>query len=500
MSERFISIWFRHLLTDWLIRRQPDLKDIPFVISAKEGARTIISAASIVAEESGIYVGMALADAKAINPKIEVFENKPGLIENILDLIAAWCTRYTPSVTLNAPDGLTLDISGCAHLFGGEREMLKNLVTALRGFGYDARAAIADTIGAAWAFSRYGLKNPILLPGEQRSRLANLPPSALRLEQHIADNLRKVGIRKVGDLYKIPRPNISRRFGKELILRLDQALGERQEKTAPKEYVAPYQEKLVSFEGIASPENIAAAVKIILKKICSRLIEENKGIRLARLDCLRIDGVTETVNIGTSRPSNDPVHLFRLFEEKLGLIEPAFGIELFTLDVGQVEDIQLHQQEIPNDAVAFNSEAVPGFVDRISNRFSQDAAYRLIRQESYWPERFAKRSISLNEKSHNDWDQCHLRPIRLLSPPAKIEVTAPVPDYPPLFFKYKGNLLRVVKADGPERIEREWWIKKGDIRDYYVLEVETGERYWIFRSGHFNPSKQTDWFLHGFFS
>lgn len=500
MEQRFVSIWFRHLLTDWLLRKQPDLKGSPFVLTQAQRGQLVVIAANDVAERAGIYNGMVLADARALEPTVENFDYKSDLVGKLMETIAEWCTRYTPSVSVASPDGLILDVTGCAHLRGGEHPYLKDLVVKLRGFGYDARAAMADTIGTAWAISRYGTDAPIIQPGKNKEALFKLPPASLRLSDETAAKLHRLGINTVSKLLEIPRSNLSRRFGQETTLRLAQALGEVQEKINFRGYTAPYVEDLAMPAGIACAEGIAEAMKIMLEKICRRLMEEHKGIRLLILECFRVDGKIETAQIGTGKPTRNPKHLFKLFQEKLVTIEPALGIEQFRLSATQIDDMLPTQDEMLNAAENANDEQVHELIDRLANRFDRRSIRRFLPQEHHWPERSVKVAESYGAQPETEWSNHKIRPISMLPRPMPIEVTAPVPDYAPMLFRYMGNIHRVRKADGPERIEREWWIDQGQPRDYFRLEDEEGRRFWVFRSGPYQDGKPSGWFMHGFFA
>jgi protein ImuB len=222
MQKRFMAIWFRHLLTDGLALRRPGLKAVPFVLVMPVKNRIIITASSPLAEQQGAFIGMAAADARAAVPELVAIDDTAGKAAKLLRLLGLWCIRYTPVVAVDLPDGLILDISGCAHLWGDERGYLKEIVLKLRNAGFDARAAIADTPGAAWAVVRFARVSPIVPVGGQASVLAGLPPAALRLEAETLERLQKLGFRTIGPLLSMPVSTLRRRFGTALLARLDQ--------------------------------------------------------------------------------------------------------------------------------------------------------------------------------------------------------------------------------------------------------------------------------------
>lgn len=499
MATRFISIWFRHLVTDWLVIRQPALQNIPFVVALPDHGKMIITASSHLAELQGIHKGMAVADARVLLPSLAVFDDQRERAGNLLRAIAAWCIRYTPVAAVDLPDGIVLDASGCAHLWGGERPYLKEIITRLRTAGYDLRAAMADSVGTAWAIARYGQVKAIIENGKQADALFLLPPASLRLQPDITARLHKLGFSQVGSFMNLPRTALRRRFGKELLLRMDQALGLEEENIEPVLPVVLYQERLHCIEPIVTAAGIEIALKQLLQKLCRRLQQEEKGLRSASIKGYRVDGKTAQLEIGTHCASYNADHLFKLFEPGIAGIEPALGIELFVLEAPKVEDSKPWQQKIWTGCCGLEDAAMAELLDRLANRMGAHTIRRYLPAEHYWPERSIQPALLLQEKPAIQWQVNRPRPIQLLSKPEPIEVTAPVPDYPPMLFRYKGKLHTIKKADGPERIEREWWLEEGPHRDYYCVEDEEGQRYWLFRSGHYTVDKP-GWFIHGFFA
>jgi protein ImuB len=500
MGTRYISIWFRHLTTDWLTLRRPELQGMPFVFAVPDHGRMVIVSASLAAEAEGVTSGMAVADAKAVVPSLQVFDDKEGRRTRLLSALGKWCIRYAPVIAIDLPDGLVLDVSGCAHLWGGERPYLKEIVTRLRSKGYDVRAAMADTIGAAWAISRFGTVSPVVESDAQMEALLPLPPAALRLEPAVLQRLQKLGLYRISSFIRMPRSNLRRRFGEGLLLRLRQALGQEDEFIQPIVVLAPYQERLPSLEPIRTATGIGIAIKLLLESLCKRLQSEGKGIRKATLTGYRIDGRIERVEIGTSKASHHISHLFKLFELKIDQIKPALGIELFVLEAPAVEDVDLVQEKLWADHPGVEDKGITELLDRLAGKIGENAIHRYLPQEHYWPERSLKLATSIQEKTNVIWRRDRPRPTQLLTRPERIDVTVPVPDYPPMLFRYKGKVHQIKKADGPERIEREWWIDGGEHRDYYVVEDEEGQRYWLFRSGHYTGDKSHQWFIHGFFA
>lgn len=498
MVRRFVSIWFRHLTTDWFTLRQPHLQDLPFVLCAPSHGRMVITAVNAIAETKEINTGMVLADARAIMPTLQVLDDKPELAEKLLRRLAEWCIRFTPGVAVDLPDGLLLDATGCAHLWGGDEAYLSAIVKKLNDRGYDVRAAMADTPGVAWAVARYG-KAPLVISSDRHiEALLPLPPEALRLEEETVERLHKLGLQRTGQFIGMPRASLRRRFGHQFLKRLDMILGKDVEIIEPIQPIEPYQERLPCLEPIVTAAGIEIALDSLLKTLCHRLRQEQKGLRVAVFKGYRVDGKVEQVDIGTNRPSHHVSHLFKLFEIKLPTIEPALGIELFVLEAPKVEDHYSFQEKLWEQSGGLEDARLSELLDRLAGKTGVQAI-RYVPDEHYWPERSFKPASSLAEKLTTAWRADKLRPLQLLAIPEKIEVTAPIPDYPPMLFRYKGKLHTIIKADGPERIEQEWWLQQGQHRDYYRVEDEQGFRYWLFRLGHYDD-KKFQWFIHGFFA
>lgn len=459
----------------------------------------LITAANPAAQAQGIDAGMAAADARAILPALQVLNDRPGLSDKLLKALGEWCIRYTPIAAVDAPDGLILEVTGCAHLWGGEQPYFREIVNRLRGSGYDVRAAMADTIGAAWAIARFGEVTPLIESGEQASALLPLPPTALRLEPAVLERMQRLGLHKLHHFMAMPRSVLRRRFGPGLLHRMDQALGQEDEPITPLRSPEPYHERLPCLEPIVTGPGIEIALQRLLETLCHRLRQEGKGLREAIFRGYRVDGKVEQIGIGTHRPSHHADHLFKLFAIKIPDIEPALGIELFTLEAVRVEPLPPLQETLWGGSGSLDDIGVAELLDRLTGKLGAQAIHRYLPDEHHWPERSIKPAASLAERETTSWRTDRPRPIQLLSKPERIEVTAPIPDYPPMLFRYRGRLHTIKKADGPERIEREWWLEEGPHRDYYIVEDEEGGRYWLFRSGHYTEDKP-EWFLHGFFA
>jgi protein ImuB len=500
MNKRYLSLWFRCLTTDYVTIRRPALLHQPFVLALPDHGRMVITAANALAKKEGIQTGMVVADARVLVPGLEVLDDNIELASKLLRQLALWCIRYTPNVAIDAPDGLLMDISGCPHLWGGERIYFKHILHTLRSKGYDVRGAIADTVGSAWAIARYGRATSIAEPGEQVNAMLSLPPAALRIDASVAGRLHKLGLDKIQRIASMARESLRTRFGNQLLVRLDQAFGRVDELIESVVPAAVYLERLPCLEPICSAGGIEIALTRLLETLCSRMQQDGKGLRTAVFKCYRVDGLMIETAIGTHRASHTIAHLLKLFEEKVPTLEPGPGIEVFTLEAPKVEDAGPSQSTIWEGTGGLLDKGLSELIDRVSNKTGADRVHRYAPAEHYWPERAITTTDSFDEIALDRWCVKRPRPLHLLARPEPVEVTAPIPDYPPMLFRHRGKLHRIVRAEGPERIEQEWWIATGQHRDYYMAEDEAGVRYWIFRSGHYRDTGPHQWFLHGYFA
>jgi len=497
MNKRYLGIWFPYLKTDWFTKRNTALQYKPVVVFSVSRGRMVITAVNNIAAQKGIAVGQVLADAKAIVPNIHVEGDQPDFFDSLLKKFAEWFIRYSPLVAADAPDGVMIDATGCAHLWGGEQEYLDDITTRLKALGYTAKVCMAGTIGAAWAISRYGTQQ-IIPGGHEVTALSPLPPMALRIDALVCDKLHKLGLYETRLFLQMPAKVLRRRFGDHFILRLQQAMGYQNEAITPVVIASTFTERLYCFDPIVTRPGIEIAVKKVLDTLCERLKKEQKGIRTAVLKIFGIEGNTQQLEIGTNRATSDAVHIFKLFELKFETIAPGPGIELFVLEVPRFDEHIATQENMWSVEGSLDTPAVSLLLDRVANKIGEDTIRRYLPDAHYWPERSVKKATSLSQQPTIDWDTQKTRPVKILRKPEPITVAAPVPDYPPILFRHQGKVHKIMKADGPERIEPEWWLQEGLHRDYFYVEDEEGSRYWIYRSGHYHNEQPVEWFLHGY--
>lgn len=467
---------------------------------------------------------MSLADARAIQPKLEAVEADPEEDARALDNIAAWCERFTPIVVLDPPEGLFLDISGCGHLFGGEEKLRAEIVTRLHAQGFGARAAIAPTPGAAWAFARYrkqkrhsirslreSLEASLAQPADWQAELAALPIEALRLDPDAAALLRRLGMKSISQIQHAPRSSFTARAGERAMLRLDQALGRVREALTPRRPAPP----VFALRRFLEPIFTADAVLQVAQDLCGDAIEKldvrGAGILRAELVLFGVDGFDRVIGVNVSKPLREVKPLMRLFREKLNIVgenlNAEFGFEAARLDVVRIARIEGKTKTlVAVKQLAASSEQISGIVDVLSSRLGAKRVVRGQLHSEHSPERAGGwrsalspiAAVEATEKPPADGVQ--RRPVRLFAPAQQIEVVAGVPDGPPVKFRWRRVMREVVRAEGPERISGDW-LKREKTRDYYRVEDKQGRRYWLYREGFYGDSKmQPLWYVHGLFA
>ena len=461
------------------------------------------------AAKLGFYQGQALADARAIEPKLIAFETDTQKEAQNFRRLAEALMRYSPIVSVQATGELFIDITGCQRLFGGEEAILNDLRCRIARAGYSMRAAIADTAGAAWALARFG-ELEIVGEDAHRSAIALLPVEALRLPLELSDRLRRLGLKTVGQLYDMPRTPLTARFTKLLLSRLGQALGTEAEPLVP---VIPAP-RYYAERKLAEPISTVEAVKFILAPLAHDLAvdlaRDSAGARRFELALFRVDNAVTRISIGASAPARDAKHIARLFENRLDDpkddYDAGFGFELLRLSAFDVRPLGVRQHaafDLQSDREA-QEEALAELKDRLSNRLGATNVRRVSFCNSHLPERAALFTPVVNTAKQTDVGPVnHMRPVKLLPRPEEIEALAEVPDGPPIRFKWRRVAYAVARANGPERIADEWQKKEtaGPTRDYYRVETQEGRRYWLFREGLYGAETTNPrWFLHGFFA
>jgi protein ImuB len=507
-----------------------------------------IVAMNDAAQRLGLRTNMPLADARAMHPGLAVTAADEAADRQLLEDIADWCDRYTPLVGLDLPDGLILDITGCAHLFGGEAALCRDLFARLAAQGFHARAAVADTTGCAWAVAHYG--EAALVPQQRmRAPLMPLPTAALRLAPETVAALAEVGLKAVGDLLDLPRAPLAARFGERLVRRIDQALGREDEPITPRLPLPSYVAEQRFADPIGLERDVLGTIGRLAGKLGAAMERREEGARLLQAALFRTDNKVHRIEVATGAPLREASRIVRLFADRLAAIgdacDPGFGYDMVRLAALVTERSAPVQAALAGDTPADDAE-LWHLIDRLGARFGPRRVTRLVPQDTHIPE-FAvaalpasrellgslplKRggsgwgsratSVALSETSadphpnpppeegggspasDSQYSLAPTRPVRLFARPEPVEAVAEVPDGPPARFRWRRVLHEVVIAEGPERIAMEWWRDETGqalTRDYFRLECRDGLRAWLYREGLFGrETAQPRWYLHGLF-
>jgi protein ImuB len=509
--RRYLSVWLRRLSTDRIERRLSAPAEEPRVVTASIQSAQRIVALNDAAARLGLKTGMPLADARAMYPALPVADADPHADRRMLEAIADWCDRYTPLVGLDPPDGLVLDVTGCAHLFGGEAAMARDLVVRLARQGFAVRAAVADTVGAAWAVARYGAQ--IIVPRDGAEvALLPLPLAALRLDAETVAALAALGLKRVADIRTRPRAPLAARFGEMLVRRLDQVLGREEEPITPRLPLPAAMAERRFPEPIALEADVLGTIEQLARELSRVLERRGEGARLIQTALFRTDGVVHRLEIGTGAPLRDPARVRRLFEDRLATLgdacDPGFGYDMVRLAALMTERTDPAQTGF---AASDDAEELAHLIDRLGARFGLRRVTRLVPQDTHIPEyavaavpAHAVTSALAKAASPEQDSLAPIRPLRLLERPEPVEAVAEVPDGPPVHFRWRHVLHRVARAEGPERIAMEWWRdERGNrlTRDYFRVEDRTGMRAWLYREGLYDREiPQPRWYLHGLFA
>jgi len=515
--RRIVSVWLPLWPIERMARAEPSAVpgDAPLALVEAGSHGIRITAVNAHAAAEGVRIGQALADARAGLPLLMSRPAEPRRDRLSLLKLARWCGRYGPGRNADAADGLWIDVTGVAHLYGGEARLIDDLCARLARFGLTVRVGLADTLGAAHALARFAPRPAIAPVGETEARLAALPVAALRLAPEAVLLLRRLGLKRIGQLYSLPRAALERRFRSSdiaaaVLSRLDQALGAAPEPAPPLAeppalYVQrPFADPLVSAQGLA------AETARLSEELCAVLDQRGLGARRVCLSLYRADGTVAEARAGLSFACRSPEHLTALLGEKLQDLDAGFGVDALVLAALHVEARAAHQQALAPrlDGPARGKLAV--LIDRLTNRLGAARVSRLQPRASHVPERAQAQAPALNvcspgSRKDSPWPLAGAppRPPLLLAHPEPIRVIAEVPEGPPARFTWRRVERRVARAQGPERIAPEWWreigARKSRTRDYYRLEDEGGAGYWVFREGLYGGEEEPLWFLHGLF-
>jgi len=562
-------------------RVQPSIValDKPMALVASSPRGVMITAVNAPAIKCGVHVGQMLADARAVFPMLLTRSAEPERDRQALKQLALWLGRYGPVRNTDSDDGLWVDITGVAHLFGGEPALARDCVGRLERAGFYTLAAIADTRSGAHALARHGRMHRgrmhkqdmhtgtlVAPPGQTRQSLADLPVQGLQLTEDLVILLRRLGLKQIGQLYQLPRATMARRFrdasakiakgrkrrkdlvrataasyagwAEELVMRLDQALGDLSEPEPGIKEPPRYRVQRAYAEPLISSEGIVAALVVLAGRLCLKLEQNGQGARALRFTIFRADSTCAEIEVGTSRPARDAAHIIELFQPRLEHMDAGLGLDAIVLEA-------LHTNPLSHEQTGFTASASgqgPALlIDRLSNRCGGNAVFYLEDVASHIPERSQRRVTALRGQLASRAQEATEhplpadRPTFLLAPPEPVHVMAAIPDGVPARFTWRRITRRITHAVGPERIAPEWWRLIGSpthtpsagaspyhtTRDYYKIEDEHGGLYWIYRSRAYPIPQETQpelversngpapvywgvaasasWYLHGLF-
>jgi protein ImuB len=546
-QRRILSIWFPRLAAERVLRLDPGLGGAPFAVVAHENNSEVLASLSEAAEVEGLRPGQPLRDARAFCPDLVTRPANPPAEAAFLTRLRRWSGRFTPFVAEEPPAALMLDITGCTHLFGGEAALADLIAGECARLGLTVRTGIADTPGAAWALARHAgaaggsgrsgdaidqearatrsraakrhwtrggaaprpafqLAAPaIAAPGQSRAALASLPVAALRLPPAVVTDLLRLGVRRIGDLAGMPRAGLARRFGRDVVQRLDQAFGVEPEPITPVRPETAFAARLTLPEPIGLEGDVLAALDRLLPPFCAKLRSQGKGARRIRLDLFRADRSAERIEAGLARPSHDADQIRPLIAQKLCGIDAGFGIDALRIEAVVVEPLHPVQHsghaEALSEAARRSTEgrAMDDLVTRLGGRIGLESITRLHPADSHIPEKAATVMGAAWSEPAVWPPPVRARPLVAFAP----EIAAAHDDpRPPAGFRWRRRTYAAVAAAGPERIAPEWWLDdpawRSGVRDYWRVETACGARLWLY----FAHGGETSggWFCHGVFA
>lgn len=481
-------MWFPRLASDRVLRARPI--DAPLALTLKQDNAERVYCLNARAERLGLHRGMAFADARAFCAALHSRPADPEADRRFLRVLRRWATRYCPWVGLEGPDGLVLDVSGATHLWGGETAMLADMQARLSRAGLSVRLGLADTRGAAWALARHG--EGVAEPGDMLAAIGDLPVAALRLDADTIVALQRLGLRKVADLASRPRAPLARRFGPQLLRRLDQALGAEPEEITPLADPPRHGIRMTLPEPIGRVEDVMAGTARLLEGLCARLKAQNAGARILCLTLRRVDMESGQVELRLARALNDPDRILPLFARGVSAAEAGYGIDQLRLEAVAVEPMPPRQI---SHGAARDQDRLDDLLTRLGTRIGLENIRRFLPADSHIPERGFLLVPAAYSEPEGGWCSPRPRPLALF-PPESVAATG---RHPPEQFRWRRMALTTGRATGPERIAPEWWLEdanwRSGLRDYWVVETRQGHRLWMFHTPQ-NPG----WFVQGKFA
>ncbi len=428
-----------------------------------------------------------MADARSFCLDLLSQPADPQRDAQLLRGLRRWAERFCPWAGFDGEDGLILDITGVAHLWGGEAEMLRDIRRRLDRARISVRLAAAGTRGAAWALARFAPE------GALEERLLSLPVAALRLPADTVTALQRLGLRKIGDLAASPRAPLARRFGRDLLMRLDQALGAQPEPVTPEAEPPQFSTRLTLPEPIGLEADVMAATERLLAPLCAKLAAHDAGARRLLLTLRRVDQASQQVELRLAAPMRDPVRILPLFQRGIAEVDAGFGIDQVRLEAVQVEPLPV--QQMGATPAPGSPDRLADLITRIGTRIGLENIQRFLPADSHIPERSFLIAPAAFSEAESGFYAPRPRPIWLFSP-EPLSVSGP---NPPTQFRWRRMTLSTARAIGPERIAPEWWLPddawRSGLRDYWKIDTREGRRLWLFYTPQ-NPG----WFVQGEFA
>ena len=521
--RRVLSIWLPNLAIERWAKSSDLPPEAPVVLTLEGTHGLLIYAVTRAAAEHGARPGARLTDARALHPGLIAVPADLSADTALVERLARWAQRWSPLVEIDGADGFRLDISGVAHLFGGEKSLAHDVRIRLGALGLTARIAIAPTASAAWALAHHA---PCLCrTDELEAKLAPLPVSALRLEAETVLTLERLGLKTIHALTQLPRLALARRFrgAEDVVDALDRALARKAEPLTAEPSDPPPRVGLRLEEPATHAEAASRTLERLIPKLVRQLEERRLGARQLSLAGFRVDGSVAVAAVATAIPSRDPKHLQRLLADKVAALNPEFGFDAFALSADWTESLGAAQERLVDEPGG--EREVARLIDRLTVKLGTRMVRRPQPEESHLPERAsgwvsaisspafagevareARRrgpSTSYAGPPPLEIEGRKPRPQRLLDRPEAIDVIYATPEGVPRRFIWRRAVHEIARVEGPERIAPEWWRQPSSarLRDYYRVEDADGRRYWIYREGLIGDGRGglPNWFLHGLF-
>jgi protein ImuB len=492
----------------------------PFALVERKNNAQRLYALNAAALDQGLAPGLTLADARARLPHLRVADADRRADRELLLSLAAHCELYTPLTALNEPHGLVLDVTGCAHLFGGEMGLLSIVLKDMAALGFSACAALAPTPDCARALARFS-SGGVFSPDEAATAVARLPVAALEVEDESLLALSRAGLKAIGDLVVRPSRAFAARFGADFPHRIERLLGREDLRITP---LRPPPDCMVErhfAEPLAQRDSIEAVLSDLIQEAKAFLERRGQGGRLFEASFFRADGAVRRLSVETLRPTRDPRILALLFHEKLDSLadplDPGFGFDALRLAVPRAENFCSAQGDFVATGAHEAEQELSELLDRLTTRFGRARVLRFTQGDAHEPER-ESRAVPVAAGAFETWSkrpageppawpkplegEPPTRPLTLFDPPQPVEVLALAPDGPPARFRWRRKMHEILRAEGPERIASDWSVfgMPEPARDYYRVEDVEGRRFWLFRRGLYEYDDQPRWFLHGLFA